>query len=64
MNANEPLKRCPFCGGEATMKRHFIGQNKARYKIGCDDCGFALSWCNRQSHAVKNWNRRAKEDKT
>ena len=31
MNANGTLKRCPFCGGEAAMKRHFIGENRTRY---------------------------------
>lgn len=56
------LRNCPFCGEAASVKRHYIGQKKAMYKIGCDACGFALNWCERKSHAIKLWNRRAKEE--
>ena len=64
MNGNESLKPCPFCGGAGSLKRHYVGQNKAKYKCGCDDCGFSLEWCNRKQHAIKLWNRRAPKEES
>ena len=61
---DERLKACPFCGGDASVKQHYIVQKKAMYKIGCDACGFALNWCERKSHAIKLWNRRAPKEES
>ena len=52
------LKPCPFCAGEPTVKRHWIGQRKAEYRIGCEACGYAFPWNTRLRRAEQEWNRR------
>ena len=57
------LMSCPFCGGEATIKK-----DVDQFAVGCcnDSCrcfiGFSLLYPN-QEEAINAWNRRANDDK-
>lgn len=55
------LKDCPFCGGEPErISTGGCGQNtwrKKEYGIRCK-CGIETPWFERESSAVKFWNRR------
>ena len=56
---NKELKPCPFCGGEALVKRNFYGN----YYIACNNenclCVVFTIVFTRKSEAVNAWNRRA-----
>ena len=55
------LKRCPFCGAEASVKRHCVGQRKAQYQIGCEQCRYEMPWRPTLRRAAEEWNRRVNE---
>lgn len=52
------LLPCPFCGGEPTIDRHYIGQRKADYRIICKHCGARFFWFDRLFKAIEAWNKR------
>ena len=55
------LKRCPFCGGKASVKGHL----KGKYAVGCDTGGCLVSLFPYDTieEAIAAWNRRAKSCK-
>lgn len=69
MNKFEPLKPCPFCGGDAAMVIYPMGKGpdgKMGYKIetGCTVCpARMITWDDRswrmREIAAEAWNRRA-----
>jgi len=61
---SEELKPCPFCGGEAILKRYVNGFN-VWSEIMCDRCGvrqdsIVVGYYN-DDEAAEAWNRRAGE---
>lgn len=55
---SEKLERCPFCGGEATLKYlEFRG-----YYIKCEKCGMMQTNGNQKAKAIEAWNRRVATD--
>lgn len=70
-NDYQRLRNCPFCGGEAKIKRGMPKQQRNDCKqafIQCRRCGaktktlYSLafqSWRDVETCAIKNWNRRA-----
>ena len=56
------LKKCPFCGGEATLTKEHD-----RFFVSCenDDCGVVVEtrfWVSRtMERAIEAWNRRAND---
>ena len=58
----ETLKPCPFCGGEAHIKK-FVSACSVVYTVGCSDSecmGFETLLCKpTPEEAVAAWNRRA-----
>lgn len=57
MNANNQLKPCPFCGGEAKMFT-FVGEE---YYVKCICCCARTDFYDSEFYAVKFWNKRVKE---
>ena len=61
----DELKPCPFCGGEAVLKKVLIGvcPDDYEYYVKCDNiiCSVYLATCNRPTaeEATEDWNRRA-----
>jgi hypothetical protein len=51
---SDDLKRCPFCGQRAVIKRHVP---KVGYVVQCEFC-LAESWGPTQEDAVLSWQRR------
>ena len=58
---NEPLKRCPFCGGEALIDNQY-GSVRNFYAIQCGSCLNATMYHTDLESAVKAWNRRYDAD--
>lgn len=65
-NVNHELKRCPFCGGEAELKR-YVGFAFEEAYVQCKDCECktkiispSLKYC-ANDKAVEMWNRRNAE---
>lgn len=56
--AESELKPCPFCGGEADVD---IG-NFGGMVCYCKKCFSQGKQCKTKEEAVKNWNRRAKDE--
>lgn len=56
----EELKPCPFCGGEATVKRI---ESIYRYRVSCDKCPVEVGrhWFGTKEEAIEAWNRRVSE---
>ena len=54
------LKPCPFCGGEATVKKDNFGN----VRVGCTKCpcDIGRSWFTTKREAVRAWNRRANNE--
>ena len=59
----EKLKSCPFCGGEALLRKV---PNENRYYVRCgnNECPIHVSTCMRETEeeAIEIWNRRASND--
>lgn len=49
------IKNCPFCSGEARIKRCGSGY----FKVVCDQCKTGTAHCASIESAVKKWNRRS-----
>ena len=58
----EELKKCPFCGGEATLKIHYGFDEKVISAfVYCEECGVATRRCALETTAIGKWNRRVEE---
>ncbi len=59
------LKPCPFCGGEATLRKD-QGEDLGTHaivtwvQIGCDECDYSMAWPDYST--IASWNTRYKED--
>ena len=53
---DEELKPCPFCGGEAEVKR--MGTNRVSMIIGCAECSCELETGETWIDKNINWNQR------
>ena len=60
MAKKEVLKKCPFCGGKASLHANIYG-----YTVACDDYECAVKTLNKISKegAITAWNRRVKRGK-
>lgn len=64
------LKPCPFCGGEARLKRinGYYGYTSDAYSVECLCCGATIKKSNGYrdltNSVISSWNRRAKDDTT
>lgn len=65
---NKSLMPCPFCGGEARLKKH--QKLHQTWYVQCHDCGIRTpnstqaayeSWKAAMKAPVNQWNRRAKD---
>ena len=57
--------KCPFCGGEASIKGSKVQTHCGSYMrgwVGCPDCGVYIQWTHDAAGAVKKWNRRVNAD--
>lgn len=62
VNNMEELKKCPFCGGEATLKIHYGFDEKVISAfVYCEECGVATRRCALETTAIGKWNRRVEE---
>ena len=56
----EELKKCPFCGGYATVEKLDVGE--IVYRVPCRICPVATLWFNTEGDAIAAWNRRATQN--
>ena len=50
----EELKPCPFCGGEATVRK-----KNSRWRVECRKCSMrSVKWYYSESKAITAWNTR------
>ena len=57
------LKRCPFCGGTATVAEVIDCDGSMFWEVSCDDCPGAMNWSfETEDKAIEAWNRRADEE--
>ena len=56
----KPLKRCPFCGGKATIARNnsVFFDHSFKGRVVCTECGAQTIACVDKNVAVSMWNRR------
>ena len=52
------LKPCPFCGGNASVRKESMW-----YEVCCDDCpcNVGRCWFAKREEAIEAWNRRAED---
>jgi Lar family restriction alleviation protein len=64
------LKPCPFCGGEARLRKH--QKLEQTWYVQCKDCGIRTpnsvqppyeSWKTTMNYPVQQWNRRVEDGK-
>ena len=58
----ENLKKCPFCGGEAVLRRRnpdYIMRDKCF--ISCVECKNKTKYYDSEEEAIKAWNKRTGE---
>lgn len=53
------LKPCPFCGGEATLRKSEVTQ---LYHVGCFECGCRQDSSYKSESAIQAWNTRKPMD--
>lgn len=61
---NDFLKPCPHCGGEAKVRAYSLPLRAGvNWVVSCSDCG-CMTWPYGEDaeSAVKNWNRRVKDE--
>lgn len=51
----EELKKCPFCGGKASIRQDYL----ELWLVQCDDCGIGTLSYVKKEYANEAWNRRA-----
>ncbi len=54
----DKLKPCPFCGGEATIRKYEYFSEDT-YNVYCEECGCEISMYYSEGDAIDAWNRRA-----
>lgn len=62
-NYEEGLKKCPFCGSDASLYSHDRGDNPGEdYSVGCNNykCGIETALYETRKEAIEAWNRRVK----
>lgn len=55
------LKKCPFCGGEASLHsrcNYMETGNETMYFVKCDECKTESTWCYKKEKAINAWNNR------
>lgn len=60
---NDKLLPCPFCGGEAEIKKTTVQYNHDKTRLDvyvcCKICGANTgTWCDNEIGAINKWNRR------
>lgn len=60
MGANEQLKPCPFCGGEAILIKEKI---ITRFYVECKKCSAMTNLFTTKEEAIEVWNRRTNNDR-
>lgn len=64
----EKLKPCPFCGGEAEVKKKEFGDNTGYAFITCKSCEASTKRFTKSLdysavyEAIKSWNRRVSDE--
>lgn len=60
----DELKKCPFCGDDASMYTATMElEKKPRYRIRCNNCWCATEWDNWSAdEVIGKWNRRVNDD--
>lgn len=54
------LKKCPFCGGSASIRAVNNVRGVQGWLIMCDNCTATIGICKPLDHAIEAWNRRGK----
>ena len=60
----QPLRECPFCGGEARIKSRYIGYGSLGlgahdwYSVECKECRASSDEYRSEAEAIEAWNRR------
>lgn len=55
----EELKKCPFCGGEASCDMNILLQDGSfEWSVECNDCGVMTYGYKDPKKAMEVWNRR------
>lgn len=60
------LKPCPFCGGEAKVKKTRQGYCVEAYSVICENIkcrGNAKKYVRNMNTAIDDWNRRAEDER-
>lgn len=55
----EKLKPCPFCNGNAKIRREKYWQPKIARNVICTNCFANSGWFDTEDEAIEAWNRRA-----
>lgn len=58
MRNKQHIKRCPFCGGKASLIEDYYGW----YLVECDACGAASVKTLNYKKTLLNWNRRISDE--
>lgn len=59
LDAQDAVKPCPFCGGEAKFKgKHFL-EEPSRYWIECRECHASMESVDDMEKTIAAWNKRA-----
>ena len=56
----QKLRRCPFCGGEATIYENRHENITYGYSVACDNC-CATVFADTEEEAIEAWNKRVGE---
>lgn len=56
------LRRCPFCGGDATFEELGSFRTMFNYIAKCERCGINTKGFNTQEQAAKQWNTRQEDN--
>ena len=59
----EELKPCPFCGGEAEIRRWHVFGRKCHVTVQCKKCKANSGDWHNKKRAIDGWNRRTNDGK-